>query len=634
MSQRRRDERRDQDRTRQERAEQARASQERAEQERITQETPTTVPPADESQTTKPRRSASLVLLGSLLRPVRGKVILLAATVTLSQLALASGPLLVGYGVDTGISSLRDGNPAPAIVITALYLTAAIVGGVLGAETVKLAARTSQAMLLDLRSRLFRHTQRLSLEFHERYTSGRIISRQTSDTEALRELLDGGVTALAASALSMIMTAVILVLRDWVSGLILLVALIPGVVIVRWFQRRSQVLYRNQRNAAAALIVNFVETMTGIKAVQAFRREGTTRDGYDEKARTYQKANVDSIRLFGVLDFNLVLIGNVTVAIVLLVDGLRVLSGALEVGVLLTAVLYARRFFGPLMQIGMFYNSFQSAVAALEKLSGLLTEEPTVAEPTRPQQLGRALGEVRFDDVEFGYGDHPAVLPHLDLRIPAGQNVALVGTTGAGKSTIAKLVARFYDVRAGAVTLDGVDVRDLASPDLRRHVVMVTQESYLFSGSVAANIAIGNPSASRDQIEAAARAVGIHETIVALPEGYDTPVDARGVRLSAGQRQLVSFARAFLADPAVLVLDEATSSLDVPGERIVQEGLVHLLAGRTSIVIAHRLSTVMAADRVLVIEDGQIAEDGTPEELVLAGGHFAELYEGWQATLH
>lgn len=580
------------------------------------------------------QRNPSIALLGSLIRPVRGRVAVLSGVVVIAQLALASGPLLIARGTDAALAAVQGrGSVQPALVYAALYLTAAVIGGILSAMTIKIAAGVSQSMLLDLRSRLYRHTQRLDLEFHERYTSGRVISRQTSDTEALRELLDGGVTALAGSALSMILTLTFLIVLDWRSALVLLVALIPAVAITRWFQRRSSVQFRRQRTASARLIVHFVEAMTGMRALQAFRRERRSTSEYTDLALEYRAANVASIRMFGTFDTGLTAVGNITLAIVLLVSGLRVIDGSMEVGTVLGAVMYARRFFAPLAQIGMFYNSLQSAIAALEKLSSLLAESPTVPEPTHPVGLEHARGRVDFDDVEFGYGSLPPVLPDLNLHIPAGQQIALVGTTGAGKSTIAKLVARFYDVRRGAVRLDGVNLRDLASPDLRRAVVMVTQEAYLFSGSVAANIAIGNPRASRAQIEAAARAVGIHDVVMALPQGYDTPVDGRGVRLSAGQRQLVSFARAFLADPAVLVLDEATSSLDVPGERVVQQGLETLLAGRTSIVIAHRLSTVMAADRVLVIEGGRIAEDGSPLELIEAGGHFADLYEGWQATL-
>ncbi len=587
--------------------------------------------PRDEARAVRRR---SLGLLGSLLRPVAPAVWGTVALVVLAQAAAVAGPALVAYGIDHALPALRDDNDArPALVAAVAYLVFALGGGALSAAVVRASARVSQAVLLDLRARLFRHTQRLSLEFHERYTSGRIISRQTSDTDALRELLDGGVTTLASSALAMVFTAFSLALLDWRSGLVLLVAVVPGAVLTRWFQLRSQRQYRLNRTAAARLIVRFVETMTGIRAVQAFRREGQSARVYRELSEDYRGTTAAAIRVNGVFDTGLVLIGNVTVAAVLLVGGLRVLDGGMDVGVLAAAVLYARRFFQPLAQIGMFYNSFQSATAALEKLSALLAEEPTVPDPSEPVTLPAARGEVQFRGVEFGYGAGPSVLPRFDLTIPAGEAVALVGETGAGKSTIAKLLARFYDVREGAVLLDGVDVRRLAPADLRRAVVMVTQAGYLFSGSIGANIALGRPGASQEQIEAAARAVGVHDLVAGMPDGYDTEVDKRGVRLSAGQRQLVSFARAFLADPALLILDEATSSLDVPGEALVQRGLRTLLADRTAVVIAHRLSTVMGSDRVLVVDGGRIVEDGAPVDLAAGAGQFASLHAEWQATL-
>ncbi|HET8795803.1 MAG TPA: ABC transporter ATP-binding protein [Arthrobacter sp.] len=578
-------------------------------------------------------RRRSLRLLGSMIRPVRIKFILTILLVAASQAARVAGPAIIAFGIDHALPALRQGDNLPLVLAGAGYALAAVATGVLTASYINATARISQTMLLDLRRRVFRHTQRLSLEFHEKYTSGRIISRQTSDLEALRELLDNGVNSLASGAMYMTFTAISILLLDWQTGLLILLAAVPMWFLTRWYQKRSQLAYRASRVASAKLIVHFIETMTGIRAVKAFRREKVNADRYEELAEDYRKVTVRSINLNGIFQPGLVLIGNVTLAGVLLAGGFRVLDGGLEVGALLALLLYTKRFFQPVDQMAMFYNSFQSASAALEKVSGLLQEVPSVRAPKDPVPLEEAKGAIKFDDVEFRYGEGPVVLPKMTLDIPAGQTIALVGQTGAGKSTLAKLIARFYDVSAGRLTLDGVDLRDLSSGDLRRAVVMVTQEAFLFSGTVAENIALGNPGASLEQIQNAAKAVGAHEFIEALPDGYDSDVNKRGGRVSSGQRQLISFARAFLADPAVLILDEATSSLDIPSERLVQRGLQTLLGSRTALIIAHRLTTVKIADRVLVVHDGKVVEDGTPAELIAGEGRFAALNQAWEDSL-
>lgn len=582
-------------------------------------------------------RRRSVALLGSLIRPVRLRFWLTLAMVVLSQATRVAGPAIIAFGIDHALPTLLAGNNVPVLLAGVLYLTAAIATAVLTALYVTSTAKLSQAMLLDLRLRVFRHTQRLSLEFHEKYTSGRIIARQTSDLEALRELLDSGVGSLASGLLFMLFTAFTVFALDWRSGLIMLATGVPAYFLARWYQKHSQIAFRESRVVSARLIVHFVETMTGIRAIKAFRKEPENAQRYGELSEDYRKVTVRSINLNGIFQPGLVLIGNVCVAVVLLFGGFRVLSGDLAVGVLLALILSTKRFFQPVDQMAMFYNSFQSAQAALEKVSGLLQEIPTVRPPKNPVPLLRARGEIDFRGVEFGYGNGKVVVPELDLHIPAGQTVALVGQTGAGKSTFAKLIARFYDVSEGSLTLDGVDLRELSTADLRRAVVMVTQEAFLFSGSVADNIALGRPEASRAEIESAARAVGAHDFISALPDGYDTDVNKRGGRVSAGQRQLIGFARAFIAAPAVLILDEATSSLDVPSERLVQAGLSSLLSGsdsqRTAIIIAHRLSTVETADRVLVVHEGRIVEDGTPAELISGGGRFARLHGAWKDSL-
>src|SRR5699024_4585118 len=381
---------------------------------------------------------------------------------------------------------------------------------------------------------------------------------------------------------------------DWVTGVVMLLMLIPCLALTVWFQKRSRIEYRAIRTHSARLIVHFVEAMAGIRAVKAFRKEGRNQAEFDGLAQDYRDASMRSINVFGIYQPALRVLANVTIAAVLVVGGFRVLHGDLQVGVLVALVLYSRRFFQPVDEIANFYNAFQSAVAALEKIANLLAVQPHVKESPSPTALPSSNGQVDFEDVSFRYTeDGPIVLQPLDLHIPAGQTIALVGQTGAGKSTVAKLIARFYDATQGSVKLDGVDLRDISMEDLTRNIVMVTQEAYLFSGTVADNIALGKPGASREEIERAARAIGADEFIEKLPYGYDTDVNKRGGRVSAGQRQLISFARAFLADPRVLILDEATSSLDIPSERMVQEGLTKLLGHRTSLIIAHRLTTVM-----------------------------------------
>jgi len=578
-------------------------------------------------------RRRSTRLLGSLLSPLKAQVALTMVVVAISTAAQVAGPALIAFGIDRALPAVLDQDWMPAILTVAAYLVTGVIGALLMAWYTVLAARVSQAILIDLRKRVFLQTQKLSLEFHESYTSGRIISRQTSDLDSIRELLDSGLNQLVSGILYSVFTAIALFLLDWTSGLVLLGALVPLFILTRWFQVRSQKLFRQSRVASAKLIVQFVETMTGIRAVKAFRKERRNEKEFGGLVEDYRDVNARVIQLFGVFDPGLILIGNVTVAAVLLVGGFRVVDGQLAIGALLAAVLYARRFFDPMEDMAMFYNSYQSASAALEKISGVLEEKPTVPDPEKPVDLWSARGHVRFEDVRFAYNEDAVVLPDFTLDLPAGQTIALVGSTGAGKSTLAKLISRFYDPSAGRVTLDDVDLRMLHPKDLRRAIVMVTQEAYLFSGSVADNIAIGKPDASREEIERAARAVGADEFIRSLPNGYDTDVNKRGGRVSAGQRQLISFARAFLADPQVLILDEATASLDIPSERLVQEALQTLLADRTAVIIAHRLSTVAIADRVLVMEHGRIVEDGTPGDLIAGTGRFSQLHAAWRDSL-
>ncbi|MBA3575019.1 MAG: ABC transporter ATP-binding protein [Pseudonocardiales bacterium] len=572
-------------------------------------------------------------LLGSLLRLHLRPVLAAVALLVADQVALLAGPWLIAGAIDSGIPAALDGRPAPLAWYVAGYAGAGLADAGILALFVRLSGRIGQDVLLDLRHRVFAHVQRLSLSFHERYTSGRVISRLTSDVDSLQDMLESGLDGFFTSVLSIVGIAVMLLVLDAPLGLVVLAGFVPLLLMARWYLRASQRAYRGTRTWVTRVIVHLVESMNGVRAVQAFRRERRNETILDGMNGAYADANRTTLVLIARFNAVVRLVGNVSIAAVLLYGGLRVTEGTLELGVLTAFVLYLRRFYDPLDRLAMFADSYSSAAAALEKISGVLEERPTVLEPARPVPLGAPRGEVVFDGVGFGYGSGPEVLSRLDLVVPAGQTVALVGATGAGKSTLAKLLARFYDPRRGAVRLDGVDLRSVVDAELRRAVVMVTQESFLFSGSVADNIALGRPGATREEIVGAARAVGGDEFVTALPEGYDTDVRKRGARLSAGQRQLVAFARALLADPAVLVLDEATSSLDIPSERAVQAALETVLADRTALIIAHRLSTVLIADRVLVLADGMVVEDGTPEDLIVGRGTFADLHTAWRRSL-
>ena len=579
-------------------------------------------------------RARSRRLLGSLLRPHR-RALWIAVLIVLAQNAASmAAPVLVGIGIDRGIPALARGDAGPLIMVVVAMAAAAVADALLRYQFLVRVGRIGQTVLLELRRRVFSHFQRLSLAFHEKYTSGRVISRLTSDLDALQDLLDAGLDGLITALLSVVTIGVILVVLDLPLAMVTMASFPLLWALSRWFRRHSGAAYRRTREAVAVLIVQIVETLGGIRAVQAFRREPRNEQIFGQVNEDYRVANERAWKLIAVFVPGVKLLGNVSMAAVLVYGAFRVMDGDIKLGVLTAFLLYLRRFFDPMQDIAMFYNSYQSAAAALEKLSGVLEETSTVPEPTDPARLPDPRGQVRFRDVTFSYRDGTVVLPGLDLEVPAGQTLALVGPTGAGKSTLARLLARFYDPQAGAVELDGVDLRRLSDEDLRRAVVMVTQENFLFTGTVADNIAFGRPAASRAEIEAAARAIGAHEFIAALPEGYDTNVAKRGGRLSAGQRQLVAFARAFLADPAVLILDEATSSLDVPSERLVQHALRTILSDRTALIIAHRLSTVEIADRVLVMEAGRIVEDGTPEVLTGGtGGRFADLHQAWRDSL-
>jgi ABC-type multidrug transport system fused ATPase/permease subunit len=599
-------------------------------------------------------RERSRRLLGDLLRPYRRAVILTISLIVVESLAALAGPWLVGIAIDAGLPPLlHGGDVGPLLGIAAVFAVAVAVQAVTTRMFVTMTGRVGQKVVLELRRRLFAHFLRLEVAFHEDYTSGRVISRQVSDMEAISDLFEEGLDSLIAAVLTLLLVGTGMLLLDWQLGLVVLAGFIPLTWLTVWFRRESGRAYRRTRETIALVIVHFVETFGGIRAVQAFRRENRNSEIFSGLGRDYADASTHASRLIAIYGPSISLVGNITTGIVLGYGGLLAIEGNLKVGVLATFLLYLQRFFDPLQDVSQFYNIFQSAASGLEKISGVLEQDAAVPEPAAPEalparaapaearlRLSPALSpaaapagrQVRFESVTFGYRDN-LVLPGLDLDIPAGQTVAMVGETGAGKTTIARLLGRFYDPRSGRVTLDGVDLRQLPDSVLRSEIIVITQENFLFEGSVADNIRLGRPDAAAADVEKASRMIGAHDFIAALPEGYDTSVGKRGGRLSAGQRQLISFARAFLAAPAVLVLDEATSLLDIPSERQVQAALRTVLAGRTAVIIAHRLSTVAIADRVLVLDHGRITEDGPPGELMSGDGEYASLHASWAASL-
>lgn len=594
-------------------------------------------------------RERSMALLRQMLRPHRGALALSIISVLLVSGSSAIAPILIARVLDSSIEPLKQGDASVLLTLLVFFVAATAVTAIFSWVNVAYTVRVSLGVVVYLRKRVFRHAQSLSVSFHERYTSGKVISRLTSDIDTVRSFLDSGISQLAITLLSMVISAVAIFLLDWRIGLFMLVMGVPIYFLTRWFQKAAVPVFRMMRTESAHLTSRFVETFTGIRAVKAFGAEAQMRSEYAEASERYRLAVMDSIKIFGVYSPVLMLLGNVFIAGALVLGGYAVLGGTMQIGTLLALVIYANRVFEPVMQLSEFYNMFQSAMSALEKLSSFLAEEPEVAEPEHPYERavesaaesaskssaaegasGKVQGAlVELDSAVFGYTSDRHALKETTLRIEPGTTVALVGATGAGKSTIAKLVARFYDVSAGQVRIDGVDVRQLADAQLRREVLMLTQEVFLFSASILENIRMGNPQASDEQVKAAAKAVGADAFIERLRDGYESQLGRGGITLSAGQRQLVSFARVFLANPRVLILDEATASLDIPSERAVQAALRTVLAGRTALVIAHRLSTVLGADRVLVIHEGSVVEDGSPQQLIASGGRFAAMYASW-----
>ncbi len=577
------------------------------------------------------RRTARRIhTLASLTAPYKGRTALSVVSLLAATATSLAPPYLAKLAIDDGIRR-HDLTRLGWVVVA--FLAAGFANFATSAAQTYFTGWTGERILADLRATLFRHLQRLSMGFFERNRAGVIISRLTNDVEALDQLVTDGVTSLVQNSLTLLGTAVLLFILDWRLGLATMAVMPAMWAATVLFRVRSSRAYRAVRDRLGLVTATLAEDIAGMRVVQSFARESRNLTRFQEINAHYREANYRTV-VQNALYFPFVdLLSSIATGIVLGYGGFLVFGGSLTVGTLFAFLLYLSNFFDPVQQLSQLYNTFLAAVAALDKITDVLDEQPEVRDVPEARELGRVDGHVHFDRVRFAYGTGPEVLHGLELDVPTGTTVALVGHTGAGKSTIAKLLARFYDPREGRITVDGVDIREVTQGSLRRQLGIVPQEGFLFAGTVRENIAFGRPDASIDDVISAARAVGAHEFVMALEDGYETNLGERGSRLSLGQRQLVAFARALLADPRILILDEATSSVDIGTERRIEQALRRLLAGRTAFIIAHRLSTIRDADLIVVLEHGVVVEQGSHDELMRRRGLYTSLYGDWAADV-
>jgi ATP-binding cassette subfamily B protein len=571
-----------------------------------------------------------LRVLLRLARPYRARSAVAVVTLVAYTVVALLPPYLAKLAVDDGIEA-KDLRTLSIVV--AAFLAAGIAAFVLSSAQTYTTGWVGERALADLRIQLFTHLQRLSLGYYERNRTGAIVSRITNDVEALDLLVTDGISSLVQNSLLLVGTVIVLFVLDWRLALATLIVLPLMALATAWFRSRSNHAYRRVRERLGLVTATLAEDLSGMRVVQSFTREPTSQSTFRGVNERYRESNYETVILNGVYFPAVDILSSVATAIVLGLGGWFVVEGDMTIGTLLAFTLYLGNFFDPVQQLSQLYNTFLSATAALDRITAVLDEKPDIVDSAGVRELPPIHGHVRFDHVRFGYGELPDVLHDFDLDVPAGTTVALVGHTGAGKSTIAKLLARFYDPRDGRLTIDGTDLRDVTQASLRRQLGIVPQEGFLFAGSIAENIAFGRPGASRTEIEAAAGAVGADGFVLELSEGYDTQVGERGFKLSLGQRQLVAFARALLADPRILILDEATSSVDIGTERRIDRGLRRLVTGRTAFIIAHRLSTIRRADMIVVLDHGRIVDIGTHEDLIARPGPYTRLYGDWAADV-
>ena len=575
----------------------------------------------------RPRRNMRRLL--PYFRPYRWRVLATIALMLVVTGAALATPALAQVAIDDGITA---GSVRALLVIVAVFVVIGVAGWIAGYWQAYLSSWVGNRVLLDLRRQVFRHLMRLELGHHERTPTGRSVSRLTADIEAVNQLVVEGATSLVINGLTLIGVVIILLAYDWklaVAAFLIFPLLAVG---TWWFRVRATRAYRLTRERVAVVLSVLQENLSGIRVVQAHGREEEARRRFREANLEYRRANMSTITVSGAYFPGVELLAALGTALILWYGGNRVLDADLSVGVMVAFIGYLASFFDPIQQLSQLYNTFQAAMAALEKIFGVLETDPRIADAPDAVDLPDVAGRIDLDGVSFGYG-REYVIRDVDLHVEPGTTVALVGATGAGKSTLAKLIARLYDPDEGAVRIDGIDLREVREESLRAAMGIVPQEGHLFSGTIAENVRFAHPLATDDEVRRALDAVGALAFVDDLPDGIDTDVQERGARLSAGQRQLICFARALVPDPRLVVLDEATSSIDIATEKRIEDALDRLLEGRTAVIIAHRLSTIRRADVIVVVEDGRIAETGSHDDLMRAGGRYAALYADWeQAT--
>jgi ABC-type multidrug transport system fused ATPase/permease subunit len=582
----------------------------------------------DGERATRGSRGRNLRALLELLRPYRVRVSAMLASLLIGTAAGLAPPLLAKRAIDKGI---EHQDVTTLVIVVIAFLASAILVWVSTYLQTYLVGWVGQRALADLRIRIFRHLQRQPIGFYESRPAGVLISRITNDVEALESLVTDSVVTLFQSGLTLIGAIGVLLYLDWKLALLTfcVVPFVAGGSI--WFRLVSVSAFRRTRESIGAITAYLQETLSGIRVVRSFGQESRHEAMFANLNQDNSDANMVTVRLNAAYFPAVEMLSGIALALIVLYGGYQAIEGHITAGTVVAFVATLSFLFEPIQQLSQLYTTYQSGMAALEKIFLLLDTKPTLQDLSDALALGEIAGDLRFDHVSFGYKPDVLALRDIDLHVTAGETIALVGATGAGKSTIAKLVARFYDPTSGSILVDGQDLRKVSSHSLRSQMGIVPQEAFLFAGSVAENIAFGRPEADAQEIRAAAAAVGADEFISELPSGYDTQIGERGGQLSAGQRQLIAFARALIADPRILILDEATSNVDLHTEGRIEEGLRTLLAGRTSVVIAHRLSTIRQADRIVLLENGQIVEEGTHEALVAAEGRYHDLYNDWAA---